>query len=155
MTDESPNEKEAMPAQRRKPFLERYYAGTIYGKLHIWTYDRVVSNGWFKYEWWDRVSGDILTDMQKDELHWQSYRDFVRENKDARDPETRETCAHLWWTAHNHSLQEARELNDRYFRSMPVAIRERTGLMIEGALAWHVDGLRPWRIPSKWMRIFM
>jgi len=135
--------------------LERYYAGTIYGKLHIWTYDRVVSNDWFKFKWWDRVSSDILVDMQNNEVRWQNYLNFVRTHKDNRDPEARETGSDLWWTAHNHSLEAARKRNDRLFRSMPIPVQERTGLMIEGALAWRIDGLRPWRIPSTWMRIFM
>lgn len=155
MTEERPVERELMAAALRRPFLETYYAGTVYGKLHIWTYDRILSNGWLEYAWWDRVSSDILVDMQNNELPWQKYLGSVRTNKDCPDSEPPETCARLWWTAHNYSLETARSRNDRYFRLMPLAIQELSGLMIDGALAWQIDGLRPWRIPAKWMRYFM
>lgn len=147
--------KEHIPLEQRKAVLEHYYDGTIYGKLHIWTHERIAANGWFEYEWWDNVSNEILVDMQRNFLSWKFYRKFAKSHTGSRKWDNKEDGAELWWAAHNETVQRARKRNNRYFRLMPFIVQEQTGLMLDGALSWKIDGLRPWKVPSKWIQLFM
>lgn len=149
------DEKERFPVLQRETILEHYYAGTIYGKLHIWTHKKIASNGWFEFHWWDNINNDIVVDMKRNLFDWKQYREFTKTHDRGLKWKDKERGAELWWTAHNGSLSRARERYERYFRLMPYIVQERTGLMIEGAIAWKIDGLRPWKAPAKWMQIFM